>query len=147
MPVTNGIDNLIRKQFSGLENKSLALLINQSSVDSNYQHILEHFAKRPELKLKKIFAPEHGLSGGPQDMEKVSSSKEKLTGVPIVSLYDGTTAGLAPSKKALEDIEILIIDLPDVGSRYYTYAQTTALAMEIAGKTKTKVVFFSITVK
>lgn len=140
MSITTGIDKLVRDNFVGLENKSLALLVNQSSVDSNFIHLLEHFSKRPDLKLKKVFAPEHGLFGGPQDMETVSSTKERLTGVPVVSLYDGTTAGLSPSEKELKEIDILIIDLPDVGSRYYTYAQTTALAMEVAGKTKTKVI-------
>ena len=139
MSVTSGTDRLIANNFAGLENKSLALLVNQSSVDSKFVHLLEHFSRRPELKLKVVFAPEHGLFGGPQDMESVSSSSEKLTGVPIVSLYDGTIAGLAPTEEALSGIEILVIDLPDIGSRYYTYAQTTALAMEVAGRTKTKV--------
>lgn len=140
MSVTTGLDKLVRDKFVGLENKTLALLVNQSSVDSSFTHILEHFAKRPDLKLKKVFAPEHGLFGGPQDMESVSSTNERLTGVPVVSLYDGTTAGLSPSEKELQGIDILIIDIPDIGSRYYTYAQTTALAMEVAGRTKTKVI-------
>jgi uncharacterized protein YbbC (DUF1343 family) len=135
-----GTDRLIQNNFVGLENKSLALLVNQSSVDSNYKHLLEHFAGRADLKLKKIFAPEHGLFGGPQDMEGVQSSIERITGVPIVSLYDGTTESLAPSENELAGIDILLVDLPDVGSRYYTYAQTTALTMAVAEKTKTKVI-------
>jgi len=134
-----GTDILVASEFKKLEKKSIALLVNQASTDSQYTHLIEHFARRPELNLVKIFAPEHGLWGGPQDMESVGHATEQLTGKPVVSLYDGTVQGLAPREEELRGIDLLVIDLPDIGSRYYTYAQTTAFAMEVAGRTATDV--------
>jgi uncharacterized protein YbbC (DUF1343 family) len=137
--VQTGLDRLVATDFNLLKGAKVALLVNQASVDSNYRHIIEHLAGRTELSLVRILAPEHGLWGGPQDMEGVSQAIEPRTGSPVISLYDGTYESLAPKPEHFDGVDILVVDLPDVGSRYYTYAQTTALAMSVAGTTNTKV--------
>ncbi len=138
--IRTGTDLLIERNFDLLKGARVAVLVNQASTDRNFVHLLEHLAANSQVKLLRIFAPEHGLWGGPQDMESVSSTVEPRTGVPIVSLYDGTADGLSPKEDQLKDIDILVADLPDIGSRYFTYAQTIALTMAVAGKTGTKVV-------
>lgn len=138
--VRSGLDVLVTRDFEPLRGAKIALLVNQSAVDSRFKHIIEHLHGRSDLTLRRILAPEHGLWGGPQDMEEVSSAVEPLTKTEVISLYDGTEESLAPKEEHLHDIDVLVIDLPDIGSRYYTFAQTAALAMAVAGKTGTKVV-------
>jgi len=139
MKIKTGMDILVERDFAPLKGKKVALLVNQASVDSSFKHIIEHLAERKDINLTKIFAPEHGLWGGPQDMEGVVSATEPLTGAPVVSLYDGTVESLSPKKEDLEGVDLLVIDLPDVGTRYYTFAQTAALSMQVAGTVGTKV--------
>lgn len=134
-----GLDRLVEQDFAPLQGLRVGLLVNQSAVDRNFIHLIEHLAQRPEINLVKIFAPEHGLWGGPQDMEGVKQETEPLTGKRVVNLYDGTVESLSPSKEELEDLDLLVVDLPDIGARYYTYAQTMALSMQVAGEVNCKV--------
>jgi len=77
----------------------------------------------------RLFAPEHGLDGIAQDMEAVADFRDPLTGVEVRSLYGSTADTLAPAPRDLADVDVLVVDLPDIGARYYTFAATMDLAM------------------
>lgn len=82
----------------------------------------------------RLFAPEHGLDGVAQDMESVEDTRDPLTGCEVRSLYGRSSASLAPAPGDLEDLDVLIVDLPDIGSRYYTFAATMDCAMAVCAR-------------
>lgn len=99
------------------------MLCNQASVTSRLEPgraVLARVAGFPV----KLFAPEHGIEGVAQDMEGVADEPDPLTGVPVRSLYGHDASSLEPRDEDLEGIEVLVVDLPDIGARYYTFAAT-----------------------
>lgn len=140
MSVKTGLDNLVQNNFKQLAGAKIGLIANQSTVDSNLNHIADLLFENKSCKLLKIFAPEHGFRGELQDMASVDSSIDKKTGLPIISLYGKSEESFAPSVEQLKDIDILVADLPDIGSRYYTFAQTIGYTLKIAAKAGIKVV-------
>ena len=84
---------------------------------------------RAGARVLRIFAPEHGLWSVAQDMEAVGDDREPALGVPVVSLYGSTSKTLEPRREHLADLDALVVDLPDIGCRYYTFASTMAHAM------------------
>ena len=138
-PVLFGVDKLQQDNFSVLKGARVALLANASTVDSKLCHLVDSLRATSVCKLVKLFAPEHGFFGAMQDMEAVDEEDSKED-IPIVSLYGDTPESLVPSASDFEDIDLLLIDLPDIGARYYTYAQTMIYCMQIAVKVGVKVV-------
>jgi len=132
MTVKTGLDHLIENNFSRLKGKKIGLICNQASVSSQVKHIADLLTEAGDLTIKRFFAPEHGFRGVLQDMESVDSSVDKKTSIEIVSLYGQTESSLAPQAKDLKDLDTLIFDLQDVGTRYYTFAQTLAYTMKVA---------------
>jgi uncharacterized protein YbbC (DUF1343 family)/CubicO group peptidase (beta-lactamase class C family) len=127
--VLAGIDVLEAEDFAPLVGKRVALLTNQTGRDASGRRTIDLLARAPGVHLAKILTPEHGISGeadGP-----VASGTEPATGLPIYSLYG---ARLHPSEGALSDVDALVVDLQDVGVRFYTYATTMAYAMEAAAR-------------
>lgn len=120
-------------------NKRIGLLAHQASVNSDKTHTLDILLKN-KISVTKLFSPEHGLWGKAEDMESVDSGVDPKTKLPIRSLYGKTFESLKPAKKDLADIDILICDLQDIGSRYYTYAATMALCMKACAKANKEVV-------
>ena len=135
--VTTGLDILCAEDFARLKGKSIAILANQAAVNSELEHILTLVQNSSSTNLQRLFAPEHGFAGTKQDMEVVEG--ESHNAVETISLYGSSEAALYPTESNLSDIEVLLVDLPDVGSRYYTFAQTMAYCMQVCAKTKTKV--------
>jgi uncharacterized protein YbbC (DUF1343 family) len=84
------------------------------------------------MKLKKLFSPEHGIRGE-LDQEKIGDTKDKKTGLPVLSLYGERRA---PSPEQLADLDALVFDIQDIGCRFYTYIGTMRLCMEAAAKAK-----------
>ena len=132
-----GLDIISEEKFSKLKGKNFGLLCNPASVDSNYQHILS-LLERNDLQPTTLFGPEHGLKAAAQDM--ISVSGEKIGKTRVVSLYGETQDSLKPTISDFKNLDILLVDLQDVGSRYYTYAQTMYFCMQTAAKAKTKVI-------
>ena len=97
------------------------------SVRSAVNILHEH----PELDLVALFSPEHGLSGAAEAGERVASGRHAGTGLPIYSLYTDTRR---PLPQMLEGVDVLLFDIQDVGSRYYTYVYTMAFSMQAAGE-------------
>jgi len=107
-------------------NKRVGLIANQTSVLSNGEHLLDALLDAG-LDVRKVFAPEHGFRGIEDAGAAVRNSRDSKTGVPIVSVYGNNNK---PTVSQLSDIDILIFDIQDVGTRFYTYISTMHYAME-----------------
>jgi len=107
-----------------------ALLANHSAVTADLDPARVALAAAGVGEPARLFAPEHGLDGVAQDMVAVGDLRDPVTGVEVKSLYGAVVETLAPSPRDLADIDVLVVDLPDIGTRYYTFAATMDLAME-----------------
>lgn len=131
--VRTGLDVLIEGSFLPLKGRRLGLLAHQASVASDLSHIVVLMLKAG-LDLRVLFAPEHGLDGVAQDMEEVIDAGIRIGGVPVLSLYGRGLDSLRPPPGVLDDIDLLVVDLQDVGSRYYTFAVSMRYCMEACAK-------------
>jgi uncharacterized protein YbbC (DUF1343 family) len=129
--VLPGLDVLVSRLSSLLRGLSVGLLCHQASVTRRLTPAAEALRSMKGVKLRRLFAPEHGLTGAAQDHAHIDAERDRLTGLPVVSLYGKR---LEPPPASLEGIETLVIDLQDVGARYYTFTWTMALAMRSAGR-------------
>lgn len=125
--VQPGIDVLRAHNFRHLEGKRVGILTNPSGVDSRGVPSWKVLHEAPQVRLTALFAPEHGIDGTIPANEYIESRTHPLTGLPVFSLYGATRA---PNANMLERIDILLIDLQDVGSRSYTYISAMKRAME-----------------
>ena len=140
MPVKTGLDYLSEVSFRPIKGAKLGICANQASIDSNFNHIVDLVSSEESCEIVRLFAPEHGIRGELQDMEHITELSDPLTGLPVVSLYGSGAETLVPSEDSLRDLDAILVDLPDIGSRYYTFAQTLAYTMRTAAKTNTKVI-------
>jgi molybdopterin-guanine dinucleotide biosynthesis protein MobB len=124
-----GIDALLADP-SLIAGKRIGLITNHAAVTADGVPSWKALAGLRETRLTRLFGPEHGIDGGAVYMEGVSSSVHRESGLPVVSLYGTTRESLAPAPGDLRDLDALVFDVPDVGSRYYTYNWTMLLAME-----------------
>lgn len=128
MKVYSGIDifeKVLPKKFYGLR---AGVLIHPASVNRKLVYTKDVFLKSKKIQIKAFFGPQHGIFGDTQDnMIEWEGFIDKTTGLPVYSLYGKTRK---PTEQMLEGIEVFIIDLQDVGARYYTYIWTMALCME-----------------
>ena len=124
-----GLDRLLADDGS-LAHRSFGLLSHAASVDSDLRPILIALSERLSVHPAALFAPEHGFFGAEQDM--VPAAEEGGSGPPIRSLYGTSEGSLRPIADAFADLDLLVVDLCDVGARYYTFAATAAWATEVA---------------
>jgi len=119
-----------------LKNKTVALVVNQTSMIQN-THLVDSLLKRG-IKVKCIFAPEHGFRGNISAGTTVNSSKDEKTGVKIISLYGNHKKPTPDDLKdeELKNIELVIFDIQDVGVRFYTYISTMHYVMESCAELK-----------
>jgi uncharacterized protein YbbC (DUF1343 family) len=132
--VKTGLDSWVATGFAAVRGKRVAAIVNPTSVDSRMRHLADLLASEPRVELKRLFAPEHGIRGEAQYMVAVDQARDSRTGIPIYSLYGTTQESLSPRPEWLEGIDALIFDIQDVGSRYYTYVYTMALALQAAAR-------------
>lgn len=126
-PVKTGLEVLARDGFKPLQGKRAGLVTNHSAVDPARTSIIDVVADGKGVTLTALFSPEHGIRGT-QDAA-VSSSRDEKTGLPIHSLYGKTRK---PTPEMLKDVDLLVFDIQDIGTRYYTYISTLALVLEAA---------------
>lgn len=128
-----GLDLLPRSPelVAELRGKRVGLLAHPASVDRRLVHVSSVLAELG-LRPKLIFGPEHGYGGEAQDMIGVADAVCPITGAPIVSLYGERFEDLVPRAEHLAEIDVLLVDLADVGSRYYTFVWTALLAVRAA---------------
>lgn len=112
-----------------LQGKSVGVVGNQSSLVGN-QHLIDFLVER-NIKIQRIFSPEHGFRGIADAGEKIKNSKDVKTGISIVSLYG---KHFKPSEEEVKDIDIMVFDIQDVGVRFYTYISTLHYVMEICAE-------------
>ncbi len=112
-----------------LKGKSIGLLVNHTSLIKDV-HLLDTLLKL-DVGVKKIFSPEHGFRGDVDAGKHIDSGIDERTGLPIVSLYG---KNLKPKPKQLEGIDLVIFDIQDVGTRFYTYISTMHYMMELCAK-------------
>ncbi len=130
--VRTGLDLLVSERFRRLKGRKLGAIANPTSVDSRMRHLADLLASTEGLNLQCLFGPEHGVRADAQDMIGVESATDPRTGVPVHSLYGQTVDSLRPSREILSTLDVLIFDVQDVGSRYYTFAATLLYAMQAA---------------
>jgi uncharacterized protein YbbC (DUF1343 family) len=123
-----------------LEGKRVGLVVNQTSIltNKNNMHLVDYLMMEG-VDVKKVFVPEHGFRGDADAGEEIKSEIDKSTGLPIVSLYGENKK---PSAKTLEDIDVLIYDLQDVGIRFFTYISTMHYVMESCAENNMPLLIF-----
>jgi uncharacterized protein YbbC (DUF1343 family) len=129
--VRSGLEVLVHDQCARLRGRRVALLAHQASIDSRYAHAAALLRDLRSTRLVRLLAPEHGLWGAAQDHARVGAARDRATGLPVFSLYG---ARRAPTRAMLRGVDVLIVDLQDVGARYYTFVWTMALAMQACAR-------------
>jgi uncharacterized protein YbbC (DUF1343 family) len=121
-------DDAVLKHLVG---RRIGLLAHPASVDARLKHAIQVLTEA-NCSPKVLFGPEHGLNGEAQDMVRVESAADPCTGLPRYSLYGDSEADLKPRAEWLSGLDAIVIDLQDVGSRYYTFIWTAALMLRAA---------------
>ena len=134
MTVQTGLARLATDGASILEGRRIGLLCNPTAVDAELRHAVELLAGRKDLTVTALFGPEHGVRGDAQDMISVDGARDERSGLPVYSLYGHTLESLTPTAEMLADIDVMVYDVQDVGSRYYTFVWTMVLAMRACAK-------------
>jgi len=124
-----GIDVLAENNFSIIKNKKVGLIINHTSINSNWRSTIEIIAESNVCELVAIFTPEHGFDGKLD--EYINYGDSLIYNVPVYSLYGET---LRPEKRMIRNIDYLIFDILDIGTRFYTYIGTMKYCMEVANE-------------
>ena len=135
-----GLDILMENPRKYLGSGRVGIVANPTTVNKELHHAIDLLAEHPDVDLRILFGPEHGVRAAAQDMIGVGDDKDGRTGLPVVSLYGKTFASLSPSVEEMKKLDTLIFDIQDVGSRYYTYAATMALCMQVAAPLGVKIV-------
>ena len=138
--VRTGLERLLEDPRRRLGAARVALVANPTTVDRKLDHAADLLHRHPDVDLRCLFGPEHGLRGSAQDMAGVADHTDPATGLPVASLYGATFESLSPTPQRLSDVDVLLFDIQDVGARYYTYAATMALCMRAARGAQVKVV-------
>lgn len=123
-----GIDVLVEEKFARLAGKRVGLITNHTGLTRSGERNIDAMLAGG-VKLTALFSPEHGLSGK-EDQENVANGRDARTGLPIYSLYKGEDR--TPSSSVLKGIEVLVFDIQDIGTRFYTYPSTMKNAMQAA---------------
>ncbi|TDL31849.1 DUF1343 domain-containing protein [Jeotgalibacillus sp. S-D1] len=126
-----GIEVLLKKERDLIEGKRVGLITNPTGVDSKLNSIVDLLYNDPKIELTALYGPEHGVRGSEQAGSYVESYIDEKTGLPVYSLYGKTRK---PTPEMLENVDVLVFDIQDVGSRFYTYIYTMAYAMEAAAE-------------
>jgi len=134
-----GLDVLLDDP-SPIAGKRIGLLTNHAAVTRDLRHAVPLFHRDSRWTLAALFGPEHGIWGEAQDMAGVDDAVDPVTGLRVRSLYGATEAELAPRPEDLAGLDTLVVDIQDVGSRYYTFVYTMAYCMRAASRAGVEVV-------
>jgi len=127
-PVISGAEVLAQSGFATLAGRRVGLITNQTGRVGN-DHLADLISRAPNAKLAAILAPEHGFRGDAEAGAKVRDAVDARTGVPVFSLYG---ASKKPTPAMLRNLDVLVFDIQDIGTRFYTYISTMGLAMQAA---------------
>ena len=130
--VSLGIDRLLGPDRHLLAGRRIGVVCNPASIDSRFRHTVDRLVEEPGMKVGAIFGPQHGFRSDLQDnMIETPHTRDARRRVPVFSLYSETRE---PTAEMLRDIDVLVIDLQDVGTRVYTYIYTAANCMRAAAR-------------
>lgn len=132
--VRSGLEVLLTERLDLLAGRRVGLVTNHTGVDRRLESTVDLLTARPGVTLTALFAPEHGLRGDRQAGDHVPTFTDQRTGLPVYSLYGPTRATRKPTPAMLQDVDVLVCDLQDGGSRYFTYLSTMGYAMEAAAE-------------
>ncbi|MDP3914556.1 MAG: DUF1343 domain-containing protein [Bacteroidota bacterium] len=135
--VKTGIEVLRENNFKILQGKRVGLITNPTGVDSQLKSTVDILNEAPGVKLVALYGPEHGVRGDVYAGDKVETTIDKQTGIPVYSLYGKTRKANA---EMLKDVDVLVYDIQDIGCRSYTYISTMGLAMEAAAENNIEMV-------
>lgn len=124
-----GIDQLMSRYHHLIVDKRLGLISNYTMTDSQLIPVIDRLLHDHETQLVRLFGPEHGVLNAAREGEHVQTGVDPHSGLPAVSLYGDLKA---PTKEMLEDLDAVLIDLQDIGTRYYTNPSTLYYALEAA---------------
>ncbi|HEX2190030.1 MAG TPA: DUF1343 domain-containing protein [Longimicrobiaceae bacterium] len=129
--VLTGLEVLVRDSLHLLRGKRVGFITNQSAVTSTGELGIDLLARTPGVNLVALFSPEHGIRGNVEAGQKIDTSRDEKTGLPVYSLYGRTQR---PTDEMLRGVDVLMYDIQDIGARPYTFVWTMAMAMEEAAK-------------
>jgi uncharacterized protein YbbC (DUF1343 family) len=134
--VVIGIERLVSPEFLPyIQNRRVAILTNHTCVMPDKGHIVDLLHQRQDVKVVKLFSPEHGIRG--EADTHVADDVDKKTGLKVISLYGKLRK---PTPEMLQDVDVLLFDIQDVGTRYYTYIATMASLIEAAAENKKQII-------
>jgi uncharacterized protein YbbC (DUF1343 family)/CubicO group peptidase (beta-lactamase class C family) len=153
--VLTGIDVLQTTNFEGLKKpqptpagdipevessvRTVGLLTNQTGLDADGRRSIDVLANAPGITLTAIFSPEHGAVGD-VDTADIGDSRDPVTGIPVYSVYGNTDEKKRPSIEVLKTLDAVVVDLADVGVRFYTYKTTVGYFLEAASQAGIEVI-------
>jgi uncharacterized protein YbbC (DUF1343 family) len=134
--VVSGLERLLERP-EPVHGLRVGLVCNPTSVKSDLVHASLALAKRKDVRLTALFGPEHGIAADAQDLVEVGHSRDRETGLPVYSLYGETRV---PTQAMLADLDAMVYDVQDVGSRYYTFVYTMLHVMQACAREQKRVV-------
>ncbi|MBZ5521967.1 MAG: DUF1343 domain-containing protein [Acidobacteriia bacterium] len=141
--VLTGIDMLEKEDFAplkqGRDKITIGVLTNQTGLDAQGNRTIDVLAAAPGVKLAAIFSPEHGINGN-VDTTAIDNSVDSATGATVYSMYGGTEAKRRPPVDVLKTLDAIVIDIQDVGARFYTYPATLGYVLEGAAEAGIEVI-------
>ena len=136
--VTLGIDRLLEQDSGLISGQRIGLVSNPASIDGNFQHTADRLLDGADATLVALFGPQHGFRSDVQDnMIETPHGHDGRRDVPVYSLYSETRE---PTGEMLRDVDVLVVDLQDVGTRVYTFIYTMANCMRAAARHGVRVV-------
>jgi uncharacterized protein YbbC (DUF1343 family) len=133
--VLTGLESLCRQDCAPLRGLRIGLVTHPAGVDAELRSSVELLAAAPGVRLAALFGPEHGFAGQEQDLIGVASDSDR-GGLRCYSLYGDRVETLRPTDEQLQGLDALVIDLQDIGSRYYTFQATMLFCLEAASQRK-----------
>jgi uncharacterized protein YbbC (DUF1343 family) len=126
--VITGLETILDKIPSSIKGKKVGILCHAASITRDFEHVADVLFRRKDCRLSAIFGPQHGIHGQTQDnMIEWQSQKHQVFNIPVYSLYGENRK---PTPEMLSEIDVLLIDLQDIGARLYTYIWTVKLCIE-----------------
>ncbi len=127
--VLTGLDVLVSERSELIAGKKLGIVTNHTACDSQGRHIIDLLAEKAQITA--LFGPEHGIRGDSSAGENIKDGIDSITGAPIYSLYGKT---FEPTPDMLQNVQLMIFDIQDVGARFYTYISTLFVVMEACAR-------------
>lgn len=126
-----GLDIFLEEKYNQFIGKRIGLVTNMTGVNQKLIPTIDLFFEHPDINLVALYGPEHGIRGDAREGQEVDSGIDPYTNLPVYSLYGEFRK---PSKEMLDPVDVIVFDLQDIGSRYYTYIYTMAYVMQACGE-------------